>query len=71
MAWHSTHTREELLVALAGRVDVEVRSGARAVRRIRLAAGRCVFLPSHLLHSVVNRSRTPATYLYVTGPAAS
>ena len=67
MDWHSTHAREELLVALAGRVRVEVRSAHR-LRRLTLKAGTCAFLPRHTLHRVVNQSSLMARYLYVTAP---
>ena len=67
MDWHSTHAREELLVALAGRVRVEVRSAHR-LRRLSLTSGMCAFLPRQTLHRVVNRSPAAARYLYVTAP---
>ena len=68
MDWHSTNTREELLITLAGKVEVEVCS-ARRRRRFVLTAGRCVFLPAKTLHRLVNRSRGAARYLYVTAPS--
>lgn len=67
MDWHSTGNREELLIALEGRVWVE-RQAFRRVRRIVLAAGRSLFIPSRTLHRVVNHSRRVARYLYITGP---
>ena len=68
MDWHSNLSREELLMAITGRVDVEVQVSARRRRQRRLLAGQCAFLPAQTVHRVVNRSRTTATYLYVTGP---
>ena len=68
MGWHSTREREELLVALRGRMDVEWRPVPHRARRVRLAAGQCLFLPAHTLHRVVNRSALDARYLYVTAP---
>ena len=68
MDWHSTRSREEILIALAGRVSLEVQSAAHVTRRIPLRAGQCVFLPTQTLHRVVNRSRAKAQYLYVTAP---
>jgi len=66
MDWHSTRAREELLIALAGRVDLEIRLSARRVRRLSLGQHQSVFLPAQTLHRVVNRSETPARYIYVT-----
>ena len=70
MDWHSTERREELIIALAGTVALEVlgRSGRRTATR--LGAGRCAFLGPATVHRVVNRSRAPARYLYVTAPAS-
>ena len=69
MDWHSTRSREELIIALAGRVSLEVQSTARIGHRIPLRTGQCVFLPTQTLHRVVNRSRAKAQYLYVTAPS--
>ena len=66
MDWHSNGAREELLIALAGRIRIELRSSSRKSRRLALAAGHCALLPSRTLHRVLNRSRRLATYLYVT-----
>jgi mannose-6-phosphate isomerase-like protein (cupin superfamily) len=68
MDWHSTRTREELLMALAGQVHVEVRASLRRVRRVVLKTGQCAFLAPHTLHRVINRSTAKASYLYVTAP---
>ena len=69
MDWHSTNTREELILVLRGRVDVEVEHGASGkIRSTALQAGRSVFLPSDTPHRVVNRSRAVAIYIYVTAP---
>ncbi len=68
MAWHSTGLREELLIALGGRVRVEVRTASRT-RRASLRAGQCVFLPRGTRHCVVNPSMRKARYLYVTASA--
>ena len=65
MDWHSTGSREELLIGLGGRVQVEVRTASRK-RRVGLPAGRCALLPRDTWHSVVNRSMRKARYLYVT-----
>ncbi len=66
MAWHSTLTREELLIGCQGRLDVEIRRAGQRVRQVRLSAGRTTFLPSHTWHRVVNRSAMSARYIYVT-----
>jgi mannose-6-phosphate isomerase-like protein (cupin superfamily) len=76
MDWHSTRTREELLIAVSGRVHVEVqlptypsRRSRRANRCIVLQAGQCALLPRQTVHRVVNRSAATSRYLYVTGPS--
>ena len=69
--WHSTRGREELLIALAGQVRVEIRSFPslpRRLGRVTLKAGQCALLPRHTLHRVINRSAGKASYLYVTAP---
>ena len=68
MDWHSTQSREELLITLSGTVTVEVQSAPRRICRLPLGAGRCLFLPTQTRHRLVNRSRTTAHYLYVTAP---
>ena len=78
MDWHSTRSREELLILLAGQVDLEAerprpraspaqRRGASRgrLRRVALRAGQCAFLPKRTLHRVINRSSADARYLYV------
>ena len=65
MDWHSTRSREELLVVLAGRADLEVRVSNR-VRRIPLPQGQAVLLAAGTVHRVVNRSRRATRYLYIT-----
>jgi mannose-6-phosphate isomerase-like protein (cupin superfamily) len=72
MDWHSTRHREELLIALRGRVCVEVRAGAghRRPRSIVLGAGECLWLSADIMHRVVNTWRASAHYLYVTGDGA-
>ena len=68
MDWHSTHHREELLIALRGHVSVEVQVALDRRCRVRLAAGQCAFLPHETVHRVVNDSGARAHYMYVTGP---
>ena len=67
MDWHSTHDREELLIALRGQVRVDVAS-SRITHHRRLLAGHCLFIPQQTRHRVVNRSRRLAAYCYVTAP---
>ena len=69
MGWHSTGSREELLIALGGRVQVEVRTASRRWRA-GLIVGQCAFLPRATRHCVANRTGKRARYLYVTGSAA-
>ena len=68
MAWHSTRLREELLIALAGAVEVQAGASSKG-RRVRVKAGQGLFLPMRMRHRVVNRSAAAARYLYVTAPA--
>jgi len=69
MDWHSTKSREELLIALRGWLHVEIGRSRGAARRIRLKSGQRLFLPTHTLHRVVNRSSRQARYIYVTALA--
>ena len=69
MPWHSTQAREELLVALEGRMHVAVRTPSKRARRIALRNGQSLFLPAYTWHTVVNASaRRAVTYVYVTAP---
>lgn len=68
MPWHSTGAREELLIALKGRVQIRTEDARGGARRLVLRAGRCAFLPTKTRHLVMNVSRRTASYLYVTGP---
>ena len=67
MPRHSTKEREELIVALAGRVHIEVEDARGRRGHIALSEGRCVLLPPRTPHTVTNRSTRAARYLYVTG----
>ena len=66
MDWHSTRLREELLILLAGRADLEVDRPAGRIRCVALRAGQCAWLAPRTAHRVVNRSTATAWYLYVT-----
>ena len=70
MPWHSTKRREELLVMLEGVVDLERRMSAAAssgrIVRVQVRAGQCCYLPPGTPHRLINRSRKPVRYLYVT-----
>jgi len=68
MPWHSTKSREELLIPLRGSLRVESRR-SRRVRRIPLESGQCLLLPRQTLHRVINGSTKLARYMYVTAPA--
>ena len=67
MAYHSTGAREELLIAVTGRLVVEARPSARAIRRIAMQRGQALLLPRHTPHTVANHSKARAAYLYITG----
>lgn len=78
MAWHTTGSREELLIVVRGGVVVETRlpahgslptqAGAdRRLRRQVLRGGQTLFLPPRVEHQVVNATRRAARYIYVTG----
>ena len=69
MPWHSTDRREELLIILEGRVQLETQRARAPVRVVPLRAGECVFLPVRTVHQVVNHSRRRAQYVYVTAPS--
>jgi quercetin dioxygenase-like cupin family protein len=68
MPWHSTGDREELILVLAGRIEVHAKRAGRR-RTSAVPKGRCLFLPSRTEHAVLNRSRRPARYVYVTAAA--
>ena len=68
MDWHSTRTREELLIALTGQLHLEVQHPAGRIERRTLRAGHCVFLPRQTVHRLVNCSSATARYLHVTAP---
>ena len=67
MPWHSTEGREELLIILAGRVHLETEPLSGRPVHVLLKAGQCAWLPRRTSHTVRNRSRRTARYLYVTG----
>lgn len=64
--WHSTRDREELIVVWRGSVALEVQQRPEHIRALTLTAGDTAFLTSRVWHRVVNRSRRPAQYIYVT-----
>ena len=81
MDWHSTGSREELLIALAGRVQVHTAKAQQESQQRKgktfapfakfcdfavVRVGQCAFLPHGTQHCVVNRSASKARYLYVT-----
>jgi quercetin dioxygenase-like cupin family protein len=66
IAWHSTGVREEMLIALAGRLQLERDDGAGSLKMTTLVAGQCAWIPSGTQHRVVNRARRKAQYLYLT-----
>ena len=70
MEWHSTHSREELIVALRGQVRVDIQQ-TRGQRSLALQAGECLFLPQETQHRVLNLMKRQAKYLYVTAVVSS
>ena len=66
MAWHSTGDREEVVVPVAGRVEIEYVADDR-VARVRLGAAHALFIPRQTRHRVLNQSSAVAQYLYITG----
>ena len=72
MAWHTTGSREELLIALAGQVHVRTAKAQKESqkRKAVIRVGQCAFLPRGTRHCVINRSMRNARYLYVTASAA-
>ena len=68
MDWHSTRDREELVVALVGKISLEVQGAPERRSQLTLAAGTCAWLPPKTLHRVVNCAPQPARYLYITAP---
>lgn len=65
--WHSTGSREELLIVISGHVIFEYRGAGRRIRRVALPAGACLFVSPRVEHRVVNCSPRMAHYLYTTG----
>ncbi len=66
MDWHTTGSREELLILVQGGVVVETRA-ARRLHRQAVSVGETLFLPPRVEHQVVNAGRRAARYIYVTG----
>ena len=69
MDWHSTGSREELLIVLRGRVRIHTAKAQRKdakVATVMLRVDQCAFLARGTPHCVVNRSTGKARYLYVT-----
>jgi mannose-6-phosphate isomerase-like protein (cupin superfamily) len=69
MDWHSTEEREELLILLSGRLQLEADTRPRS--RVALRAGQCAYIPPRTWHRVLNRTSASATYVYVTAPRQS
>jgi len=61
--WHS-QDQEEVYYLISG--EVEMCLGAE---RCELRAGQAVYIPSGVFHQATNLGDTPATMLYVYGPA--
>jgi quercetin dioxygenase-like cupin family protein len=66
MAWHSTQGREELIIAVSGKIHVQINSIKRT-ESILIRQGQCIFIPKNTEHRVLNKSQGTSRYLYVTG----
>ncbi len=71
MHWHTTGAREELILVLEGQVRVETKPPRGRAKAMQACSGQSVFLPKGTAHRIVNLSRKSASYVYVTGQAAS
>ena len=59
-----SHTHEEFLFVLHGRIEVLIKSGHSLVRE-RLGAGDCIYFWSYLPHCIRSRTQEPARTLHV------
>ena len=66
VSWHTTGTREEVLIVLRGAAAVEYDRAPHRRARARVRAGECAFIPRHTRHRVRNPFPTPLRYLYFT-----
>ncbi len=67
MDWHSTGRREELILSVKGTIRIEIEQANRKISKSRLSSGFCFFIPSQVVHRVINASSRSASYVYVTG----
>ena len=66
MDWHSTGEREELVMALRGRLRIDYTTPSGRTASVRMITGQCAFIPSRVRHCVINLAKQPSHYLYVT-----
>ncbi len=66
MDWHSTGEREELVMALRGRLQIDYATQSGRTASVRVTTGQCAFIPSGVWHRVINRTTRVSQYLYVT-----
>lgn len=66
MDWHSTGEREELVMALRGRLQIDYATQSGRIASVRVATGQCAFIPSGVRHCVINLAKQTSHYLYVT-----
>lgn len=69
MPWHSTKSREELLIVFEGSVRLELIGRAGVKHRMVLPAGQCAWLARGTQHALINPGTRTARYVYVTGAA--
>ena len=63
---HSTEDREEVLVFLAGRGELQIGQD----QSFRVGQGEIAYIPPWTLHNVVNSGTVPLVYIFCVAPAA-
>jgi quercetin dioxygenase-like cupin family protein len=65
MPRHTTGAREELIIVISGKILLLL-EGEKKTRSIALVSGKSIFIPKNTWHGVLNKSKSPARYVYVT-----
>ena len=63
---HSTKDREELLVFLSGRGELQIGEGGK----FEVGQGKVSYIPPNTLHNVKNTGSVPLVYVYCVAPVA-